>query len=104
MRLAARRRNTGRPTFNGWVRVESSGWYIQVSDFLDEPDAAELLGEDAVWYFAVADWWRRRPAMWLRTERRAWLAEEWALATRAAALVQETTHLRTLRPLPDAAG
>jgi hypothetical protein len=104
VRLAARRRNTGRPTFAGWVRVESSGWYIQVSDFLDEPEAAELLGEDAAWYFAVADWWRRRPVVWLREERRAWFAEERVLAARASMLVRETTRLRTLRPLTDAAG
>jgi hypothetical protein len=102
--VSARRRKCGRPTFNGWVRVESSGWYIQVSDFLDEPEAAELLGEDAAWYFAVADWWQRRPAPWLREQRRLWLSEERVLAARAAALVQETTHLRTLRPLTDAAG
>jgi hypothetical protein len=104
VRQAARRRNTGRPTFTGWVRVESSGWYIQVADFLDEPDAGELLGEDAAWYFAVADWWQRRPAMWLRDERRAWLAEEQLLAARALDLVKEATHLRTLRPLTDATG
>lgn len=104
VRLAARRRNVGRPTFTGWVRVESSGWYIQISDFIDEPAAAELVGEDAAWYFAVADWRRRRPAMWRRTARQAWLAEEQLLAARAAALVDATTHLRTLRPLSDAAG
>ena len=104
VRLAARRRNAGRPTFTGWVRVESSGWYIQISDFMDEPAAAELVGEDAAWYFAVADWRRRRPAIWRRDERRAWLAEEQVLAARAVALVNETTHLRTLRPLTDAAG
>lgn len=84
--------------------MESSGWYIQVSDFVDDPDAGELLAEDAAWYFAVADWWQRRPTRWLRAERRDWLAEERVLAARAAALVQETTHLRTLRPLTDAAG
>jgi hypothetical protein len=104
VRLAARRRNAGRPTFTGWIRVESSGWYIQVSDFLDEPAAAELLREDAAWYFAVADWRRRRPAVWQRTARRAWLTEEQLLAARAAALVRETTHLRTLRPMTDTAG
>lgn len=104
VRLAARRRNSGRPTFTGWVRVESSGWYIQVSDFLEEPAVGELLGEDAAWYFAVADWRRRRPSVWMRARRRAWLAEENLLAARAAALVHETTHLRTLRPMTDAAG
>lgn len=104
VRLAARRRNAGRPTFTGWVRVESSGWYIQVSDFLEEPAAAELLGEDLAWYFAVADWSHRRPAIWQRTARRAWLAEENLLAARAARLVNETTHLRTLRPTTDASG
>lgn len=104
VRQAARRRNAGRPTFTGWVRVESSGWYIQVSDFLDESAAGDLLGEDAAWYFAVADWRRRRPAPWRRLARRAWLVEEQALAARAAELVEETKHLRTLRPLPDAIG
>jgi hypothetical protein len=104
VRVAARRRNAGRPTFSGWVRVESSGWYIQVTDFLDEPVAADLLGEDAAWYFAVADWRRRRPSILRRNRRRAWLAELDLLAARAAALVHETTHLRTLRPIADAAG
>jgi hypothetical protein len=104
VRLAARRRNVGRPTFTGWVRVESSGWYIQVTDFIDEPAAAELLGEDAAWYFAVADWRRRRPGIWRRTDRREWLEEERTLADRAASLIQETKHLRTLRPMTDAAG
>lgn len=103
VRLAARRRNAGRPTFTGWVRVESSGWYIQVSDFIEEPAAGALLGEDAAWYFAVADWRSRRPSIWQRPRRRVWLAEEQVLAGRAAALVQETTHLRTLRPISDAA-
>ena len=104
VRLAARRRNTGRPTFTGWIRLESSGWYIQVSDFLDEQAAADLLGEDAAWYFAVADWRSRRPMVWRRSRRRTWLDEEQQLAARAAALVHETTHLRTLRPMTDAAG
>jgi hypothetical protein len=104
VRLAARRRNAGKPTFTGWVRVESSGWYIQVADVLAEPAVAELVGEDAAWYFAVADWRRRRPPVWRREARRMWLLEEGFLATRAAALVRETTHLRTLRPMTDAAG
>ena len=104
VRLAARRRNRGRPTFTGWVRLESSGWYIQVSDFVDEPAASDLLSEDTAWYFAVADWRRRRPSRWRRALRRAWLAEEDLLAARAAVLVHETTHLRTLRPMSDAAG
>jgi hypothetical protein len=103
VRRAARRRNAGRPTFSGWVRVESSGWYIQVTDFMDEPAAAALLSEDAAWYFAVADWRRRRPSIWRRARRRVWLAEERILATEAALLVQETSHLRTLRPISDAA-
>jgi hypothetical protein len=104
VRQAARRRNAGRPTFTGWVRVESSGWYIQVSDFLDDSLAGDLLGEDAAWYFAVADWRRRKPAVWQRMARRAWLVEEEVLAMRAAALVEETKQLRTLGPLPDAIG
>jgi hypothetical protein len=104
VRTAARRRNAGRPTFTGWVRVESSGWYIQISDFLDDSTAGDLLGEDAAWYFAVADWRRRKPPFWRRLQRTAWLVEEQALGARAAALVEETKQLRTLRPLPDAAG
>ncbi len=104
VRAAARRANAAHPTFDGWVRLESSGWYLQVSDFLDEPAAATLVGEDAAWHFAVTDWQHRRPAIWRRTRRRAWLAEEARLAAQAALLVEASTHLRTLRPMSDAPG
>src|SRR3954465_13037436 len=104
VRLAARRRNAGQPTFSGWVRLESSGWYIQIVDFLEEPSAAELLGEDAAWHFAVADWREESPAVWRCPRRRPRRPEERLLDPRAAPLIQEATHLRTLRPPPSAAG
>lgn len=103
VRSAARRRNLARPTIHGWVRLESSGWYIQVSDVVDE-NAAALVGEDAAWRFTVADWRQRRPAVWCRQARRAWRAEERQLAAQAVALMESATYLRTLRPVTDAAG
>jgi hypothetical protein len=104
IRAAARRCNVARPTFAGWVRLESSGWYVQESDFLTESTAADLVGNDIAWRFAVADWHRRRPAVWRRRARRAWLAEEELLAGRGTRLVEASTHLRTLRPMSDAPG
>jgi hypothetical protein len=86
------------------VKLESSGWYVQESDVRDEPAAAELIGNDIVWAFAVADWRARRPHIWRGRQRRAWLAEEELLAARGALLVEATTHLRTLRPMSDAPG
>jgi hypothetical protein len=84
------------------VRLESSGWYLQVTDLIHEPTAAPLMADDAAWHFAVADWRRRRPPIWRRSARRAWLVEEEFLATHAAQLVEASTRLRTLRPLRDA--
>lgn len=104
IRAAAQRWNVARPTFAGWIRLESSGWYVQEADFLTEPAAAELVGNDIAWHFAVADWRRRRPAVWRRTRRRAWLAEEELLIARGARLVEASTRLRTLRPMSDAPG
>jgi hypothetical protein len=89
------------PSFAGWVRLESSGWYLQVSDLMNEPSAAVLMADDAAWQFEVSDWWHRRPRIWRRAARRAWLTEEVFLAAQAARLVQASTRLRTLRPLRD---
>ena len=104
VRAAARPGSGARPTFAGWVKLESSGWYVQESDFCDEPAAAELVGNDIAWTFAVTDWRSRRPHIWRRRQRRAWLAEEELLAARGARLVEASTHLRTLRPMSDAPG
>lgn len=90
------------PSFTGWVRLASSGWYLQVNDLLNDQSAATLMAEDAAWYFAVVDWEHRRPAIWRRQARRLWLAEEDSLARQAAVLVQASTRLRTLRPARDA--
>lgn len=90
------------PRFAGWVRLASSGWYLQADDLLNDPAAAALMAEDAAWYFAVVDWRRRRPAIWRPRKRRRWLAEEEPLAGHAEALVQASTRLRTLRPVRDA--
>ena len=101
-RRIGRRATASQQTFDGWVRLESSGWYLQVADLLNEDEAATLMAEDAAWHFAVADWRRRRPPVWRRSKRRAWLAEEELLARKAAHLVQASTRLRTLRPVRDA--
>lgn len=61
------------------------------------------MADDAAWFFAVSDWSRRRPAVWRRAERHAWLIEEELLAAEAACLVAAATRLRTLRPARDAA-
>ena len=102
IRAATRRATSAQPSFPGWVRLESSGWYLQVNDLVHEPSAAALMADDAAWHFTVSDWRRRRPAIWRRGLRRAWLAEEEFLAAQAARLVQASTRLRTLRPLRDA--
>ena len=102
-RRIGRRATASQPTFDGWVRLESSGWYLQVADLLNEHEAATLMAEDAAWHFAVDDWRRRRPPVWRRSKRRAWLAEEELLARKAGHLVQASTRLRTLRPVRDAA-
>lgn len=103
IRLAARAAaKAAHPSFAGWVRLASSGWYLQVDDLLNDPAAATLMAEDAAWYFAVIDWRDRRPAVWRRPERRSWLAEEKSLAQDAAALVRASSRLRTLRPVREA--
>jgi hypothetical protein len=91
------------PSFDGWVRMESSGWYVQVTDIVADSRAATLAADDAAWSFAVADWRHRRPSLWRRRPRRAWRDEEAMLAAQAALLVEASTHLRTLRPISDAA-
>lgn len=90
------------PRFAGWVRLASSGWYLQEDDLLNEPEAAALMAEDAAWYFAVLAWHERRPAIWRHRARRRWLYEEEPLARHAEALIQASTRLRTLRPVRDA--
>lgn len=104
VRAAARRPPCSQPRFDGWLRLESSGWYVQVSDFLNEDAAASLVGDDAAWRFAVEEWRRRRPSVFRRAQRRAWRADEETLAAQACLLVAATKHLRTLRPMSDAAG
>jgi hypothetical protein len=104
VRAAARRPYAGHPKFDGWLRLESSGWYVQVDDFLVESAASDLVGEDVAWHFAVADWHDRRPHVWQRRARRAWHDEEQVLAAQASRLVEASTHLRTLRPMSDANG
>jgi hypothetical protein len=104
VRAAARRAPSTQPRFDGWLRLESSGWYVQVSDVVNEDAAASLVGDDTVWRFAVEEWRHRRPSVFRRAQRRAWRAEEDVLATQACLLVEATKHLRTLRPMSDAAG
>jgi hypothetical protein len=104
VRSAARRPYASHPKFDGWLRLESSGWYVQVTDVINEDAASALVADDAAWHFAVADWRRRRPRFWRRTAWRAWRAEENLLTAQAALLVEASTHMRTLRPMSDAPG
>jgi hypothetical protein len=104
LRAAARRPFAPHPKFDGWLRLESSGWYVQLTDFVNADAASSLVADDAAWHFAIADWQARRPRFWRRAARRAWRAEEEVLAAQAALLVEASTHLRTLRPMSDAAG
>lgn len=103
VRMSARQASAVHPSFEGWIRLASSGWYIQVSDLLDHPSAGVLMADDAAWQFAVTDWLHRRPPIWRRRLRRTWLAEEQYLAAQATRLERTSTRLRTLRPARDVA-
>jgi hypothetical protein len=90
--------------FSNWLRLASSGWYLQLADVFAEPSTATLVSEDASWYFCVEDWLLRRPSRRRRAALRAWREEEQLLADEQARLVEAMLHLPTLRPLRDAPG
>jgi hypothetical protein len=98
------RTDSSHPAFSNWLRLASSGWYLQIADVLAAPRTAVLVSEDASWYFAFEDWQLRRPRRGRRAELRAWREEERLLADEQARLVEAMLHLPTLRPLRDAPG
>jgi hypothetical protein len=94
----ARRPRTPSVDREGWLLLASSGWYVRLSDVLDQPTTAVLAGEDTCWQFAVADWRDRRPRLWRLSARSAWRFEGRRLDTKRERLVEMTRHVRTLRP------
>lgn len=87
---------------DGWLLLESSGWYIRLTDILDNPTTAVLASEDSAWKFGLLDWRSRRPRAWHRPAREDWRAERRVLEAKRVRLVQSTRQVRTLRPVDQA--
>jgi hypothetical protein len=97
-RFGSRRARPAASSREGWLLLESSGWYIRLVDILDHPTTAVLASEDAAWEFCRLDWQSRRPHRWQRSARQAWRTEGQALESKRLRLVELTRQVRTLRP------
>ena len=82
----------------GWLLLESSGWYIRLVDILDHPTTAVIASEDAAWEFCRLDWRAHRPHRWHRAAWHQWQADGRVLEAKRLRLVELTRQVRTLRP------